>query len=581
MSLPDRAPERTLTATPAVFGNYLLDDLIAEGGMARVFRARLRGALGFEKPLVVKQVRPELAADPRFIAMFAEEAKTLVRLGHPHIVPVYELGVAGDTYFIAMEYVDGVTLESLGDGGVLPPELVAHLGVQICEALAHAHETFGLVHRDVTPRNVMVDRQGHARLLDFGIAVTEGEAAEAFGSRGYMSPEQFAREQVGAPSDLFSLGCVLYEALNGTAAFREGEDRLERVGLRGEDGVGAIVETLFAEDPSARPHAADVARSFRAWLSSERPEGVRDAMAVRVAAAAKPRPPRASEPPRAATETTSLAQHASLTAPVTGRVRSEPRPAVKATGPVTETGPVLDAGPASETGAADSETGTRPITGRLEPEPSESSKSLGRAWWSVAAVAFALALVAFALRDTGASEASESTPATEADGEASESDSNGSDSNGSDSNGSDSNGADSNSADSNGSDSNGTDLDEVREARSAESVAAGGPNEALEAAGVVEAGGSTMSAPVRMVVRALPAALTVGAVPWGEVKIDGTAVGTTPLRNLTLTPGAHRIEVFNPALGRRAQRRVQVEAGERLRLSVDLSTDPPTLRVRR
>ena len=152
------------------FGKYLLDAEIARGGMARVFLARLRGLGGFEKRLVVKQVLPELAREPRFVEMFVHEAKTLVAMSHPNIVPVYELGIVDGVYFLAMEHIEGATLTDILRAGPLSPGLAAQLGVQICEALHYAHTRFGLVHRDVTPRNLLVDLNGNARLLDFGIA---------------------------------------------------------------------------------------------------------------------------------------------------------------------------------------------------------------------------------------------------------------------------------------------------------------------------------------------------------------------------------------------------------------------------
>src|SRR6187397_3252742 len=106
--------------------------------MSRVFSARLRGLGGFEKRLVVKQVLPELARDPRFVSMFVHEAKTLVQMSHPHIAPVYELGVIDGVYFLAMEYVDGATLSAMLKEGALAPHLVAHLGAEVCDALHYA-----------------------------------------------------------------------------------------------------------------------------------------------------------------------------------------------------------------------------------------------------------------------------------------------------------------------------------------------------------------------------------------------------------------------------------------------------------
>src|SRR6188472_4458921 len=128
--------------------------------MARVVLATLRGAGGFEKKLVVKQIRDELSFDQQFVRRFVEEAKTTVALSHPNIVPVYELGVEQGTYFITMEFVEGVSVAQLleeddGARSPLTPEEGAYLGVEICRALDYAHRRMKIVHRDITPRNVM------------------------------------------------------------------------------------------------------------------------------------------------------------------------------------------------------------------------------------------------------------------------------------------------------------------------------------------------------------------------------------------------------------------------------------------
>src|SRR5215471_19148317 len=156
---------------PQIFGKYVLEREIAAGGMARVYLGTLRGAVGFEKRLVVKQIRPELASDEGFVQRFVEEAKTAVELSHPNIVPVYELGVEQGIYYIAMEFCEGLRLaEILTETGGLDPEEGAYIGVEICRALDYAHRRAGIVHRDVTPRNVLVDLEGMVRLIDFGIA---------------------------------------------------------------------------------------------------------------------------------------------------------------------------------------------------------------------------------------------------------------------------------------------------------------------------------------------------------------------------------------------------------------------------
>ena len=283
------------TGAPTPFGKYLLDEEIATGGMARVYRARLRGVAGFEKKLVVKQVLPELAKDPRFVELFVREAKMVVEMAHPNVVPVYELGVIDDVYFLAMEYVEGATLAEILEHGRLEPALVAHVGVMVSEALQYAHGRLGLVHRDVTPRNVIVDRSGHVRLLDFGIAApaTAVHNAEVFGSHGYMSPEQARGEGADARSDLFSLGCVLFECLCGRPAYQRKNAAETREALLSGAApeldsdlpivVAQVVRFLLGQAPSDRPNtAAEVAKALRHWLASSRPEGVATELAARV-----------------------------------------------------------------------------------------------------------------------------------------------------------------------------------------------------------------------------------------------------------------------------------------------------------
>ena len=215
---------------PQLFGKYVLEREIAAGGMAKVLVATLRGAVGFEKRLVVKQIRPELASDDAFVRRFVEEAKTAVELGHPNIVPVYELGVEQGVYYIAMEFCEGVTLsEVLSETGALSPEEGAYLGIEICRALDYAHRRASIVHRDVTPRNVMLDEEGAVRIIDFGIAapVTLPEdggfhRGELFGTPGHMAPEQIAGEALTPATDVFAVAALLIEAWTSKPPFRRG-----------------------------------------------------------------------------------------------------------------------------------------------------------------------------------------------------------------------------------------------------------------------------------------------------------------------------------------------------------------------
>ncbi|MCE9577302.1 MAG: protein kinase, partial [Deltaproteobacteria bacterium] len=218
---------------PATFGKYYLTEKLATGGMAEIYLGKILGPAGFEKQLVIKQIHPRLTGQRHFVDLFVAEAKTLVGLAHGNIVPVYELGVVDDIYYIAMEYIDGPTLyrltESVARGGRrLGPTLAAWIAAEILDGLDYAHRKgLGVIHRDLSPRNVMLSRDGEVKLVDFGIAVgfSDGGAAEAggdgapTGSFPYMSPEQVRRERLTGQSDLFSVAVLLWEMLTGRRLF--------------------------------------------------------------------------------------------------------------------------------------------------------------------------------------------------------------------------------------------------------------------------------------------------------------------------------------------------------------------------
>ena len=216
---------------PATFGKYYLMEKLATGGMAEIYLAKLIGPNGFEKPLVIKQIHPNLSGQRQFVDLFVAEAKTLVTLAHGNIVPVYELGVVDDTYFIAMDYIDGPTLHRLTEvlmrrNTPMDPAIAAWIAARILDGLDYAHRKGNVIHRDLSPRNVMLSRDGEVKLVDFGIAVASGDAqlgagsqAEPTGSFPYMSPEQVRREPLSPQSDLFSLGVLIWEMLVGRRLF--------------------------------------------------------------------------------------------------------------------------------------------------------------------------------------------------------------------------------------------------------------------------------------------------------------------------------------------------------------------------
>ena len=221
----EREPARPV---PLQFGKYRLSRLLARGGMGEVYLARLMGELGFEKLLVIKTILPELAAKKRFIELFAAEAKTAVALQHGNIVPTYELGRSNDTFYIVMGYVDGPSVAQLlgvcREEGRTPDLPVAmHIIRGVLAGLAYAHQEEpgrpAVVHRDITPRNILLDRSGQVRIVDFGIAApaqTEGVRA---GSTGYVAPEQARGEAPDPRADVFSVACLLYELCTFKRAF--------------------------------------------------------------------------------------------------------------------------------------------------------------------------------------------------------------------------------------------------------------------------------------------------------------------------------------------------------------------------
>jgi len=217
--------------------------------MAEVYKGRIQGPAGFERVFVVKRILPHLSEEPTFIKMFVEEAKLSARLNHPNIVQIFELGSVEGEYFISMEYIRGHDLAETMRAiwktvGPPRPELVAYVGREACRALAYAHNLtddsgrpLGMIHRDVSPSNIMLSYEGGVKLLDFGIAKALGEAPETTksgtmkGKYAYMAPEQTEGDDVDSRIDIFSCGIVLHEVLTGRRLFKGNNDiqTIERV----------------------------------------------------------------------------------------------------------------------------------------------------------------------------------------------------------------------------------------------------------------------------------------------------------------------------------------------------------------
>jgi serine/threonine protein kinase len=237
-------------AEPVRFGKYLLVDRLGSGGMAEVWRAKIVGPAGFERTVVLKRILPHKGGDAHLVQMFEREARLSARLNHSNIVHVYELGDVDGEYFLAMEYVRGhdvveVLRAHLNRFRRVPPVgLGASVVRDVCRALAYAHaltddegRPLRIIHRDVSPSNIMLAFDGAVKLVDFGIAKALNDAADHYtqtgtikGKFGYMPPEQVNGEEIDHRADLYAAGVVLHELLTGKRLFR-GETEVQTIDL--------------------------------------------------------------------------------------------------------------------------------------------------------------------------------------------------------------------------------------------------------------------------------------------------------------------------------------------------------------
>ncbi|HEX2657997.1 MAG TPA: serine/threonine-protein kinase [Polyangia bacterium] len=223
-------------------GRYEILSLVGVGGMAEVFRARAHGPGGYQRELIIKRILPHFAQNPAFIRAFVEEAKILGMLSHPNIVGVYDFGEDAGRHYLALEYLDGLSLAEMLSRrrraqAPIPIGVVAFIVREVALGLSAVHtlqlpngDSLNVIHRDVTPSNIMTTRAGGVKLLDFGIAKsligeTFTRRGEIKGKAGYLAPEQVRGEVIDARVDLFALGIVLYELLTLEPLFQgEGGD---------------------------------------------------------------------------------------------------------------------------------------------------------------------------------------------------------------------------------------------------------------------------------------------------------------------------------------------------------------------
>src|SRR6478609_3896751 len=227
---------------PVSFGKYELVSRLAAGGMAEIFLARTKGIQGFEKYLVIKKILRNRTNDPEFVRMFLDEARVAATLDHPNIVQIYDVGHVENEYFIAMEYLRGHNLIEIVRAGAKlgyskpPLEHVMSSLSGVCAGLHYAHDKrdfqgrpLEIVHRDVTPQNIVVSFDGAVKIVDFGIAKAATREVETLagtlkGKIGYMSPEQCRGMPVDRRSDLFAVGIILYELTTGKRLYHERSD---------------------------------------------------------------------------------------------------------------------------------------------------------------------------------------------------------------------------------------------------------------------------------------------------------------------------------------------------------------------
>jgi serine/threonine-protein kinase len=288
---------------PIGYGRYTLVERLAIGGMAELFVATAPGEHGFSKKVVIKRLLPHLSTDDTYKAMFIDEAKLTARLVHPKIAQTFELGRVDDSLFIAMEHVDGIDVLALlrefaARKRRVEPQLAAWIAHEVLDALDYAHNVkevdgspLGIVHRDISPSNVLLSTRGDVKLVDFGIAraidpdrAHKSKTGTLKGKYGYMSPEQVIEMPLDGRSDVFSVGVVLAELLTGRRLFAAANEldvllmvrdakltRLDKYGIDIEPGLAVIVRTALKKPLEERWQSAAAFREALAeWLFDHR-----------------------------------------------------------------------------------------------------------------------------------------------------------------------------------------------------------------------------------------------------------------------------------------------------------------------
>jgi len=289
--------------TPEQLGNYLLLEKIAQGGMAQVFKAKTVDPEGTERLVVIKRILPHISSDPEYVQMLIDEAKIAVHFNHGNIAQIYDLGRIGDDYFIVMEYVDGKTLgqilrEFKEKGKPIPLEIIAYCIAEMCQALDYMHrKTDGggraleVVHRDVSPQNIILSYSGNVKLIDFGVAkavekLSHTQSGILKGKFAYMSPEQADGDKLDNRSDIFSAGILLWELLTLERLYKRDSNKETLRAVRGANFIrpsryrkdvtaelDAICEKALQRKKEKRyKRASDMAEDINRFLLKKYPE---------------------------------------------------------------------------------------------------------------------------------------------------------------------------------------------------------------------------------------------------------------------------------------------------------------------
>src|SRR5215471_16573853 len=268
---------------------YRITERVAAGGMAEVFRGVAESLQGFKKNIAIKRILPSLTKNKKFVAMFLDEARLSLSLQHANIVQVFDIGHSEDTYFIVMEYVDGVDLKALMEwrrriNRRIPIAHSLYLTMEICKGLSYAHELLnpdtgkplGIVHRDISPPNVLISKQGEIKVVDFGLAkatsqIETTDPGVVKGKMSYLSPEAARGEEVDSRADIFAVGILLYEMLTGKRLFY-GDTDYQTVELV----RNAKIPPIKPQNPQVEPELEDIVRKALAKRKEDRFQNATD-----------------------------------------------------------------------------------------------------------------------------------------------------------------------------------------------------------------------------------------------------------------------------------------------------------------